>query len=403
MVLSNTITLLLKSCYLIGIISPLLGDDCLTRKEIKNKPYLEFSIQSGQSCWEYCKHLASCTAFSFSLQRSELCSLYNDPVLNYWLTRKGNEIYSGTKICKQITEVGKIFGKDTRRKGVLIRQERTGACLAVSSVPWSEGDGNLTWVQECKTADRWIVERLNVTAHGNLVRISSNKSGNCLTRGDKYSLKGPYSQVVMKKCSSAAEEEKQNFILLAIDVIEAVGKWTLLNPSSFNIATLCCSSNGVERQSLNGIFLVQPDFPCSRLHLEHGRVLLNSSQPLHLPGERIQVLCDTGYGVKTETGYSQYFTTVCYNDLVPPECVDMSLESGNAECGLELVTILPAMYLYLSTSIASFFLLFLCCVTCVQRKQIQCLELSASEKEKHQGEPRPMELSTTLEDTEIKN
>ena len=71
--------------------------------------------------------------------------------------------------------------------------------------------------------------------------------------------------------------------------------------------------------------LVQPsDVPCNRLNVTHGSVLLNLSQPIHVPGETIPVLCDSGYGVKTEEGYSQYFTTVCSRNMVTPRCTNIS-------------------------------------------------------------------------------
>ena len=397
MVPPNTITkfFAIISTYLslLEICSPILSasmntSECLYPREIKNRPYLQFPIQSNLTCWEYCKYLDSCTAFSFSLGISSLCRFYTGYERNLIFKHDPDRIllketiYSGVKRCMLLNELQSMFrdGTGGRRDALLIKQVGTGSCLDVSSVPAKWGDVRLVWVQDCRAATQWHVEQLNVTNVGTLVRITDKESGNCMTAmsGMNHGLMN--FPAVMRECANK-DEETQTFLL--IPVAHAATK-LVPESVSFKILTLFPEINV---NIVTDIILMGAARPCDKLQVAHGRLLQHASQPLHVPGESIVVICDPGYGVKMKGGYSQYFTAMCSNSLTVPQCVETTLIGG--ESGGE--SVLEMSYLVVAIVIAV--MLFLSFVLCVQCRKIQSLHRS--------DDPGPEVVVNRLTDVEI--
>ena len=372
-------------CLLLTICSPVLitaYNDCLMKRDIKNTPYLQFSIQAGLTCWDYCNYLHNCTALSFQYDRSGRCSFYNVPEmdLKYQYDPRSGVIYSGSRRCQQVKDARGILENEAVKGGIFIHQEDTGVCLGVSSAKFDSGENELIWLQDCRDANLWIIKNLGETKKGDMVKVTDTTSKNCLSiievmiHYDRI-----FPPVAMKNCSND-RDEKQEFILAPSDYLIS-GRWKLVDQVSLqtvHLAELRTTAfdpqrTAQNRQLLTKFTLLKPHLPCERLTVEHGRLLLDPSQPLLVPGERIPVLCDPGYGVRTERGYTRYFVTVCSNDLVTPICVDLSLTDSDSKRGTIAV---PSVVFFVVVVVVTAVVLCLSCVICYQRRRTQHLQSS---------------------------
>ena len=158
-----------------------------------------------------------------------------------------------------------------------------------------------------------------------------------------------------------------------IDVLSGMGKWNIMRQDTYAFVSVTPQSNPMnDFDLLIGFVMVEQESFCERLNVAHGTLLVDSSQPLHLPGETIPVLCDLGYGVKVAGGYSHYTTTKCSSEMVVPECV--KTESVDCKEASGMVTIPSTIFYSVIVIIVPAVLLFLIPVACVQRKRIQFLQ-----------------------------
>ena len=173
-------------------------------------------------------------------------------------------------------------------------------------------------MEDCRDAALWLIKRLNETAWGDLVKITDTTSKSCISIIT--------SRNVYEKMET--REWRQEFLMAPADLLGR--RWELLNQNNLLVVSLARPSPFYLQidnlQMLEKVSLAKPHLPCDRFSVEHGSLLVDPSQPFHVAGETITVLCDPGYGVKTEAGYSQYFTTVCSPNLETPKCVDSSLD-----------------------------------------------------------------------------
>ena len=326
-------------CLLLTVVRtvPTSNSNCLsTHRKLTNVPYLEFSIPTGHTCWEYCRYLDDCTALSFKLETPGICSFYNDVTLEYaYIWAMGNEtVVVGEKICLSRIETEKKFVTKVRTDGVYIKRRETGACLQVSSTPWEPGKSwKVDWGLGCGEVTLWLVERLESmgTVH-DVVKIKDKESGKCMTTIEtncgpgvvEVPLQCPLA--IMKNCSE--EEGDQKLFLHShrnVDLQIKLQSLTLsskVNGTYVPIVIEPHYDSQDNRHLLNDFNLVYPtEVPCKRLEVSHGSVLVDPSQPIHVPGETIQVLCDPRYAVRTQGGYSPYFITGCSIDLEIPQCI----------------------------------------------------------------------------------
>ena len=286
-------------------------------------------------------------------------------------------MYGGEKTCLRLVDVRRALKSKTKEEGFHIKKQGTGVCLGVSSSssPWDWGDKRLAWKPDCNNATLWLVELVNTTDMDSepkmgeseyLVKVTDKESRNCVTvteTGCLYSWLCPLA--VIKECSPPEEQDQQMILLTPYHMT----KWAFQMMEDYRFITLTPKYDG---HQLKDFSLIQSGLRCERLNVTHGTLLLDPSQPIHTPGETIPVLCDTGYGVRTEAGFSQYFTTVCSNDLVAPKCVKFS-QSGNEDAsggGGGKITI-PSNVFYSIVSVVSTVILCLVIGTCCQRIQIQ--------------------------------
>ena len=397
MLASSIYTTTLRTFYLIlAICNPAVAiqfhtqaTDCyFQHRLIDGAPYLNFTVQPGRTCWEYCKYLNDCTALSFDLETSGVCSLYNDLYITYLPVSQNmsDTIYSGEKFCLQLVDLLRIFEsmKDTKTSGVYLQQSATGACLSVTSTPWDWGDGRLHWVPHCNDTMGWIIEILNTTLHGNWVRIKNKESRTCITTTmteSRCQFKMCH-LAVMRECSQKIAHN-QKFLMLSTNWLSPeMKKWKLLSHDHYGYLTLIPRWNQEsDDHVLTGFNLVEQDFHCDKLNVTHGVALLDTSQPLYIPGETIPVLCDPGFGVKNMTGpgYPRYITTVCSNNLVVPKCTKAPPVHDRCEEIPGTLRISSVVFYFLLLFVLPTTVIFLISVAFAQRRQIKRLKSHTEE------------------------
>ena len=365
--------------------------DCMYQYQtIQSTPDHEFSIQPNQTCWEYCRYFDNCTAFSFKLETSGVCRLYCRKDFDYTYSNydRTETVYTGEKYCLKMVEAEKTFKNDTKTDEVYIQQLQTAACLGVSSTSRDRRDENLDWKPDCRNSTLWIIETLALTDLGKMVRIMNDESGKCVTMKTRYLCQsGMCPLAAMRMCS---DEENQTFYMTSNPT--TLGR-SLRTVDDYRILTLTTLQDGRDdpKTMITRFILASRDFlsPCEKLAVIHGRVLVDTSQPLHVPGETIPVLCDPGYGVRTEAGYSQYITLVCSRDLVAPRCSKVPVLGDDERSGT--IRIPSVVFYTVIVLVAPALVIFLICVTCIQRRRIQQLyqEDSTEEKEKAVEEEHP--------------
>ena len=370
---------LLLTMHTSAVISATSG--CLFRHEIKESPYLQFPIRPGLSCWEFCKHLPDCTAFSFRYDRSGLCSFYNlqDQLRlgsNFSHKTRSFMVYTGAKVCLSSSETQRILHENEDTKGgILIQQNETGACLTVRQEQESREEEWLMWIEDCRDASLWLIERLNMTYWGHLVKIKDTSSRRCISIMPSRNYYEDYLTLLAMENCSDSREQSQLFILAPADIYGTRFK-LLTNHGSLKEVGLArpIPFHPLFQEMLmaRNFLLVKPHLPCDRFTVEHGSLLVDPSQPFHVPGETIPVLCHPGYGVKTEAGnYSQYFTTVCSPNLEVPECVNTS---PNERLSFERTVVMSSIVFYVIVFVETAVILFLLFLMCFQQKEMQQLQ-----------------------------
>ena len=390
------LTLILAICDpALAIFFDVTATDCLVGSSLINSvPYLKFTVQPGRTCWEYCKYLKNCTAVSFDLETSGVCSLYNDPNIDFQLIGQ-DSFYIGEKSCLKKVDLQRIFESmnDTEASGVYLQQSATGACLAVGSTPWDWGDGRLHWAPHCNETMLWIIEIVNIAQYGNYVRIKDKESRSCVTTTMMESrcqfLKCHLA--VMSVCSQKVAQN-QTFLLISTNVLSPeMLKWYLRSTEPSGRLTLIPTWNQESEQHvLTGFNLVEEYFTCDKLNVTHGVTLLDTSQPLYIPGETIPVICDPGYGVKNMfgSGYSRYTTTVCSNNLIVPNCTRVPPVHANFVNPVRCeeipgtLTIPSGFFYFLLLFVLLTMVIFLITLQFMQRRQIKRLK-----KEKEEDVP----------------
>jgi hypothetical protein len=230
----------------------------------------------------------------------------------------------------------------------------------------------MMWEPDCRAASLWLVEHLNLTKIGKFVQIRETESGKCITAMMRR-YNELYSLAVLKECS-LEEEKEQQFLMPPLNVLNIKTSWNLLHGMNFRPMTLTPSFNPRDDRNLLTEFnLVQRAFPCPKLNITHGRVLLDPSQPLYVPGETIPILCDPGYGVKMEGGFSQYITVVCSDNLVAPECVTIPPVVKTVQLTCERRIPDPVFYSVFVVVLPAVVLISMA-VACNQRRRMQKLQ-----------------------------
>ena len=84
------------------------------------------------------------------------------------------------------------------------------------------------------------------------------------------------------------------------------------------------------------------NIPCKNIIVSNGRILLEETVPLFLPGETITVSCNKGFGMQiNQSVFRQEFTTTCSTSSIPLVCSTITKDAGlpRAQNSLSVVQI----------------------------------------------------------------
>ena len=189
-----------------------------------------------------------------------------------------------------------------------------------------------------------------------------------MTSRNKY--EALFTMVVMKNCTSSREKRQEEFLMIPTNIYGS--RWKLSSQDNRQEVSLArpnpLNPFYQDIPLVRNFFLETPRLPCDKLALEHGLLLVDPSQPFHVSGETITMLCDPGYGVKTEAGYSQYFTTVCSPNLETPKCVNLSL---NERLFFERAVVISFIDFYSIISTVTAVILCLLVLICILQRQMR--------------------------------
>ena len=324
------------------------------------------NTDSRQKCYEYCYYTASCEMFSFK-SGDTVCFLYKEylcdwqPTKERWITGLKKcllQMVSNQK-CLTITE----FSAD----GGYIKQQYSGKCLGVTSSKTIDGNEthySLTWTF-CKAANRWLAvpRDNNLTA----LSISQPQSGLCLaaaaTPTDIIYLS------VQSTCSSSLNTSFQLSYALQEDEKGKLCGVYLKTPGRRLINEW--SDDGYQKQYPSLLrFHVTPvtvlAAPCDRVDVRNGVIFPEdsfSNVSIYVPGERITVLCNEGYGIKQKS-YANRIELVCGDDAWGGTTVrcrkrDKNKKKAKEKIEFEDLYLVAAVGLLVITPVIIFFVILL--------------------------------------------
>ena len=217
--------------------------------------------------------------------------------------------------------------KLSQETGLVIQSLDTGRCVEVDMsrylLVWSSACDQ-TWELRSVPIDRNPVSGCKKTT------VQLKNTNKCISLLNEVQLQVLTPKAFLNSCKSAEEKWDQILLLcFALESFERDGMWSLMQylPRRDSI-------------TLGSILSLNPNLTLSRIRLstvnelkdltkvgcrdvkaENGTALLDVSVPVFLPGERITVECDEGFGVRgdNETYENRYFTT-CSDHMDLEQC-----------------------------------------------------------------------------------
>ena len=226
--------------------------------------------------------------------------------------------------------------KLSQETGLVIQNADTGRCVEVNITGFgglnSKGPIGypLVWSSACDQT--W--ELRSVTTDEQSVRYDCKKTSVQLKNTNMCITLLNWVEFVMPKaflqtCKSAEETEEQILLLCsAVSDLERDGMWSLMQyfpRYTFIVIGSPISTNRTTTLSRvrlsTGDELKDPTAACRDVKAENGRALLDVSVPVFLPGERITVECDEGFGVRGDNEtYDNSYTTTCSEHMDLDRC-----------------------------------------------------------------------------------
>ena len=334
----KTVTTLLKIIITLIIVPG--SNSCYTHYSVVNsEPFQRFSLPPGNQCWDYCKVLENCLTFIISLDQLSECSLHKERV---------SELDSHTDIesLDIILDKRCIFQRTTRdseetiklsqETGLVIQNADTGLCVEVNITGYgglnSKGPMGypLVWSSACDQT--WelrsvTTDEQSVSYDCKKTSVQLKNTNMCITLLNWVGWVLP--KAFLQTCKSAEETEEQILLLCsAVSDLERDRTWSLMQylPRYSSIALGSPISTNhtttLSRVRLStGDELKDPTAACRDVKAENGRALLDLSVPVFLPGERITVECDEGFGVRGDNEtYDNSYTTTCSEHMDLDRC-----------------------------------------------------------------------------------
>ena len=335
---------------------------------VPSTPLHHFKLPPGNQCWDYCKYHDDCKTYLVQLDDLALCSLYEEDLhaLDQVHTLTSRNIVGWKKcLLGQMGEVylsnGQQWG-DVLNKEVVIKKIKNGLCVSVDlaevAVDRLEPDAPrfpLIWSQTCEGPlgpFNWEFLTMQTADHDSehgckMVVIRLKGTDMCLNsvlRNPPYSVP----QAFLKRCKDDTETESSNSVLemgaenqhLALCPEKIENTWSLMlfrtyHPR-FQLITL--STDDMDEnptltlQNISLLLVNTPVSACQHVEVENGSVEIGEGVPLFLPGEKITVRCNEGFGVEVDHVIKEEYVTSCSEEIELNLCAPTQSDKNQQLC-----------------------------------------------------------------------
>ena len=313
-------------------------------------PLNHFKLPPGNQCWDYCRYHDECKAYLVQLDDLSLCSLYEkdldklDQVQN--LTSRNIVGWKRCLLGLMGPELYLSNGQqwiDMASKEVVIQKIENGFCISVdlAEADKMEPDASgfpLLWSSTCDKTFSWEFPIMQTVGNDNehigckMVVIRLKGTQMCLTsvfRNPPYSVP----QAFLKRCKDDTETESSNSVLemgaenqhLVLCPEKIENAWSLMLFRTYHprFRPITLSTDDMDKDpilTLWNISLPAPSTPvqvsaCKHVEAENGTVEIGEGVPLFLPGEKITVRCNEGFGVEVDHVIRREYVTSCSEEM----------------------------------------------------------------------------------------
>ena len=318
---------------------------------VPSTPLYHFKLPPGNQCWDYCKYHDECKTYLVQLDDLYLCSLYEEDL--YTLDQVHNltsRNIVGWKKCLlgHMDEAYLSNGQqwsDLVNKEVVIQKFENGLCVSVDlaevAVDRLEPDAPrfpLIWSPTCDKTSSWEFPIMQTVGHDNehigckMVVIRLKGTQMCLTsvfRNPPHSVP----QAFLKRCKDDTETESSSSVLemgaenqhLVLCPEKIENAWSLMLFRTYHprFRPITLSTDDMDKDpilTLWNISLPEPSTPvqvsaCKHVEAENGSVEIGEGVPLFLPGEKITVRCNEGFGVEVDHAIRREYVTSCSEEM----------------------------------------------------------------------------------------
>ena len=322
-------------------------------QETKKNVIASFKVAGSHDCWRYCKMMTKCVVISYDTFTGE-CTLSKQ---NY---SKTNTTLAGTRVivekpCTDRThgvEKEEIARLSSDQNGVLIMQCQDRLALRCLNARKQSADERkdpsytLLW-ETCYGADSWLVEEVDhgtSTVSTTHYQISLAKDpGQCIDVEFNDSL----ATVFLSHCREIQQQNRDHQVLFIIDAYTHTAIYMADPVSLYSVgqdALLILHTSRVldERQQLEGILFQDPleypkfDYcPVTQFDIARGKARNDDMLPFFLPGSKVIVECEGGFGVR-KLNYSSIQEVVCSENTKVHPCKRVKTKSEFTYCSLYL-------------------------------------------------------------------
>ena len=231
---------------------------------------------------------------------------------------------------------------------VLIQKLETRSCVKVNLTEVGLGKENLyplSWTSLCDGTLFWELTTFTADAEENVDRgckmavFRLNNTFLCLTTFLRTSGSAP--KAFLKRCSKEVLTEKSDMefeekglnqlLLLCPEVSQNTWSVTLYRTYEPKYRPVSLAADDMDKNpklallniSLTETLDLVPNTPvsaCKHVEADNGSVVIGEGVPLFLPGEKITVRCEEGFGVGVDHVIRQEYVTSCSEDMQVDLC-----------------------------------------------------------------------------------
>ena len=327
---------------------------------IETRPSHRFKLPPGNQCSDYCKYLDTCHTFSFQLDDLSICNLYREQLgkIEHDMDTKSSTMIIGWKDCL-LGHSSRSVSEDSERwkeveDGLMVIQKlQTGSCVRAVVSNFTEFDSRqykensypLYWTPLCDGSFTWELMTFTPDTEENVDRgckqavFRLKNTFLCLTAFLRTTGSAP--KAFLKKCSDEVLQETSDMVfkmkgeyqLLLLCPEVSQNAWSVMLYRSYDpkyrpVTLAADEEDKNPNLTLMNISLTEtldlvPSTAvsaCKHVEVKNGSVQIGEGVPLFLPGEKITVRCEEGFGVGVDHVIRQEYVTSCSEDLEVDLC-----------------------------------------------------------------------------------